>query len=305
MGSCRSCVAPVLHHGVPGRRDAAARIQSAAKAARGPSGARLFAGAPADRQGACRGPSARAGAPRSEAVQHHAGRRFRCAPRRAGKLLDFGIVKICRVGVAPPDVGGHTRRGMILGTPLYMAPEQWKTTAASTARRTSMRWRDHVLPLPADAVRAPDTPGLGFLHCYKVPPSLDSKDPTLPPLLVDLVARMFAKDSERRPTMEQVAETLGRLLPRSGIFEKLSVFLGSSDVEISIQAEPDTTERLGLDDSPREVQTAEAHAAAAANSRQADQAPWHRAAVPGRKPRALARHVPRQLGRLAARWLER
>jgi eukaryotic-like serine/threonine-protein kinase len=44
--------------------------------------------------------------------------------KSGAKLLDFGLSKVARVEKAPSEPTGLTSKGMILGTPQYMAPEQ-------------------------------------------------------------------------------------------------------------------------------------------------------------------------------------
>src|SRR5262249_6178102 len=44
--------------------------------------------------------------------------------KSGAKLLDFGLAKVARVDKAQSEPTGLTSKGMILGTPQYMAPEQ-------------------------------------------------------------------------------------------------------------------------------------------------------------------------------------
>ena len=139
------------------------------------------------------------------------------APRGVrAKLLDFGIVKVLQEAAAAPsdEFEGQTQRGMILGTPLYMAPEQWKNQRTIDGKTDvySLAVMMFLVLTGKMPFRGPDTPTLAFLHCHKAPPSLDSIDPTLPSALVELVAHMLAKDPEHRPTMEEVGTTIGQIL---------------------------------------------------------------------------------------------
>ena len=55
------------------------------------------------------------------------------------KILDFGIAKIL---ASPDGVATRSRRapGSLIGTPLYMSPEQCKGAGVSTTAPTSTRW---------------------------------------------------------------------------------------------------------------------------------------------------------------------
>ena len=48
-------------------------------------------------------------------------------------MLDFGIAKLRRRGEATQGIGTLTGQGTWLGTPAYMAPEQWSTDGAGPA----------------------------------------------------------------------------------------------------------------------------------------------------------------------------
>ena len=163
------------------------------------------------------------------------------------KLLDFGIVKVLQEAAAAPtdEIEGQTQRGTLLGTPLYMAPEQW-----TNHRRLDGKTDVYSLAVMIFLVltgrmpfRAADMPALCFLHCNKTPPSLDSIDPTLPPALVDLVARMLAKEQEHRPTMDEVAATLGTIVTGAPAPSSQPILPEPSDLELVMESEGD--ERSG------------------------------------------------------------
>lgn len=168
------------------------------------------------------------------------------------KILDFGIVKILQ-GEGGPSVDnqdGPTRNGLVLGTPRYMAPEQWKCGGRIDAKTDVyalgvITFLGLTGELPFHAVDAPE---LGMMHCYKMAPSLASINPSLPPQIVELVARMLEKDPERRPSMSTVAETLGRFLPRHGFHDKMPGSISNSDVEISIHLPAEGTQKLTVEE---------------------------------------------------------
>ena len=171
------------------------------------------------------------------------------APRgERAKLLDFGIVKILQEAVAVPidDIEGQTQRGMILGTPLYMAPEQWKNNRRIDGKSDvySLAVMMFLVLTGRMPFRAADTPALCFLHCNKAPPSLDSVDPSLPAPLVDLVARMLAKDPRHRPTMDEVAASLGAILAQPAAPRNQPMLPEPSELEII--SEPEDDESSGV-----------------------------------------------------------
>jgi serine/threonine-protein kinase len=177
------------------------------------------------------------------------------APRgERAKLLDFGIVKILQEAVAVPidDIEGQTQRGMILGTPLYMAPEQWKNHRRIDGKTDvySLAVMMFLVLTGRMPFRAPDTPGLCFLHCNKAPPSLDSVDPSLPPALVELVAKMLAKDPRHRPTMEEVGSALGEILSQPIVPRSQPLLPEPSNLELVIEADADESSGVRVARSP-------------------------------------------------------
>jgi serine/threonine-protein kinase len=126
------------------------------------------------------------------------------------KLLDFGIAKVLE---------GETRKttvGIILGTPLYMSPEQCEgredldcqvdVYALGVMLFEMLAGK---LPFHADTAAA-----LMRQHMFKEPPRLRDVAKGLPPELDELVASMLAKEPGKRPTMEQVAAQLEALQPQ-------------------------------------------------------------------------------------------
>jgi len=177
------------------------------------------------------------------------------APRgERAKLLDFGIVKILQEAAAIPidDIEGQTQRGMLLGTPLYMAPEQWKNHRSIDGKTDvySLAVMMFLVLTGRMPFRAPDTPSLCFLHCSKAPPSLDSLDPSLPAALVELVARMLAKDPRHRPTMDEVGSTLGAILSQPAVPRSQPPLLDPSGLELIIDVDGDESSGIRVAGSP-------------------------------------------------------
>lgn len=152
------------------------------------------------------------------------------------RLLDFGIAKLAH-GIAdftkPP-----TETGQILGTPLYMSPEQCMGSSdidgkADVYSLGIVLYRILAGRLP---FTSPSPHVLIHNHLRDQPPNLKILIPSLDPALVRLVHRMLEKDRNNRPSMIVVERELRRLRiegtaakPTSGIEEVLiHAVLGSA-----------------------------------------------------------------------------
>jgi serine/threonine-protein kinase len=130
--------------------------------------------------------------------------------RRAGeaplvKLLDFGIAKLDDSEGRPE----RTARGCVIGTPLYVAPEQ--------ALGRSADWRSDVYSLGVVAFElflnrtpfwAASTVEIMMMHVSHAPPAPSSLWPEIPPALERLLLQMLRKDQSGRPSLAEVQETL-------------------------------------------------------------------------------------------------
>ena len=132
------------------------------------------------------------------------------------KILDFGMAKAqedyARWLRAPfPGLTRlePTQAGAIMGTPAYMAPEQWAAKPAE--ERTDVYALGCILyemlcgQLPFSCT---DLNQLMIHHSFHPPPKLALGAQELPPALVELVRAMLSKITEDRPTMAAVAEVL-------------------------------------------------------------------------------------------------
>ncbi|MFI5457256.1 MAG: SUMF1/EgtB/PvdO family nonheme iron enzyme [Isosphaerales bacterium] len=151
--------------------------------------------------------------------------------RAAIKVLDFGLAKVKSEGAVD---GGLTQEGQMLGTPDFIAPEQ-----TVDARKADIRADIYSLgcTLYYLLTGAPPFQATSLYEILQAHHSMDAMPlnlarPEVPVELAALVARMMAKDPERRfQTPKEVAQAL---LP---FFKKGNVALKGSQAEISRDAQ--------------------------------------------------------------------
>jgi serine/threonine-protein kinase len=120
------------------------------------------------------------------------------------KLLDFGVAKI----LSATDTGGQsvkTRTGSLMGTPLYMSPEQCRGSG-TLDHRTDV-YSLGVMLFEMLAGRPPFiAEGVGELfamHMLEAPPSLLAVAPHVPPHMAAAIMRALSKSlNDRFATME-------------------------------------------------------------------------------------------------------
>ncbi len=108
-------------------------------------------------------------------------------------LTDFGIVKLVDEKTALTQTGG------ILGTPYYMAPEQWAT--GQTDGRTDL----YALGVMVYQMLTGQVPFSGntphrimYAHLNEKPPPPQALNPTLPPAVEKVLLKMLAKPPDQR-----------------------------------------------------------------------------------------------------------
>jgi eukaryotic-like serine/threonine-protein kinase len=131
------------------------------------------------------------------------------------KILDFGIAKLV------DDFGSNvqTHSMLMLGTPMYMSPEQCKSSAKVDARSDIYALGCMLFELvcgcpPFDG----DSGELIAKHQLVPPPAPRTLDATLPKPLDALVLSMLAKSADDRPqTMDAVLDALHAIGASGGI----------------------------------------------------------------------------------------
>lgn len=151
--------------------------------------------------------------------------RYFAAPRNGGTERGFlpgstvendlrgAVLSIAKVAEEyQKQEGEHvkTQTGMVLGTPLYMSPEQCRGAESVTAKGDV-----YSLGVMLFQMLSGNPPFTGqsmgeliALHLFEPPPDLAKLEPALPAELSALVMRMIAKQPELRPSMPEVVKEL-------------------------------------------------------------------------------------------------
>jgi serine/threonine protein kinase len=127
------------------------------------------------------------------------------------KILDFGLAKFT------DKVDGlfKTRSSVVMGTPIYMSPEQ-----CEGANRVDTRSDVYSLGCMFYEMLCGRPPFIGEgsgqvmgMHMYQEPPKLVDIAPSVPGALAVLVHTMLRKDKGQRPSMREVTSELTCLIP--------------------------------------------------------------------------------------------
>jgi len=142
------------------------------------------------------------------------------------KILDFGVAKLLHSRI------NATQTGSLLGTPLYMSPEQARGSGA-VDHRTDVYALGCIM-FEMVTGRPPFVrEGMGDLiiaHASEMPPPASKIKPRLPPELDELIARMLAKRPEDRPqSMKEVMATLDMFRARSSAAASTAPYLPDLD----------------------------------------------------------------------------
>jgi len=135
-------------------------------------------------------------------VQPRAGRRYI-------KLLDFGIAKLASGGA-----GMHTQASVVVGTPVYMSPEQarGRSTIGPTTDLYAIGCMLFELVTGRVVFPAENQNQVMFMHAEDAPPLAKSLNPLVPDALDALLQQLLKKDPAQRPqTAEEVRVACERI----------------------------------------------------------------------------------------------
>ncbi|MBM7113797.1 serine/threonine-protein kinase [Archangium primigenium] len=135
------------------------------------------------------------------------------------KVLDFGLVKSFLPDRAPPQDVEITQAGVILGSPLYMAPEQARNSADPRSDVYSLGVVMYQMMLGRPPFVAPQGIDVIFKHINEAPPSFSSVWAThdVPRDVEALVMRCLSKRPEDRlQSMDEVLDAIRRAASAAG-----------------------------------------------------------------------------------------
>ncbi len=135
------------------------------------------------------------------------------------KILDFGLAKLQAEHQQEGAQPVSTRDGVALGTPEYMAPEQW-LGAARVDGKADVYSLGVVLFETLSGTApfvAQSSDKLRAAHLYESPPSLKERRPDTPTAFVLLIEDMLKKTQAERPSMADVATRLGIVLEEHNV----------------------------------------------------------------------------------------
>lgn len=120
------------------------------------------------------------------------------------KVIDYGVA---RLADDPP-----MSDGAVVGTPAFMAPEQWHGAPTTRSDVYALGCMLYEL-VTGEPVFSGALPQLMTAHCERLPERPAARCRDLDPALDRLIMRALAKDPAMRPTMTDIARALTELAP--------------------------------------------------------------------------------------------
>jgi len=167
------------------------------------------------------------------------------------KVLDFGISKLTGLSASAPDMA-MTRTQSLMGSPLYMSPEQMQTSKGVDARADI--WALGVILFELVTGRVPfmgeGIPDLVLNIVTGPTPSARAVRPDVPLVLEQAIRRCLEKDrANRYANVAELAEALVGLAPKEAVptVEKISRIIRNAGLATSgARTAPPTTLVAGV-----------------------------------------------------------
>jgi serine/threonine-protein kinase len=120
------------------------------------------------------------------------------------KVIDYGVARLAE---EPPSADGT-----VVGTPAFMAPEQWHGAPTAKSDVYALGCMLYEL-VTGEPVFSGALPQLMVAHCERQPSRPAVCRAEIDPVLEDLILRALAKDPDVRPSMVELATELASLAP--------------------------------------------------------------------------------------------